>query len=183
MSSVENFLNRSYPRFASTTTTSTASNYCSNCAYEIYAKIDIIFYLSSSIAMQYHQRRPSLWGHDSFTPGFRFSPQKFQTLFSIFIPKNLWWPFYSHRPQISNSHLFSNFSTLSRLQHIPPMLRENYYFSTPTFTKSPLFSENSRVFTCFTYISFPPALTMMHLRITQCTYWTPMNTILYLDVL
>jgi len=31
------------------------------------------------------------------------------------------------------------------------------------------------------YISFPPTLTMMHLCITQCKYWTPLLTIRPLD--
>src|SRR6218665_4042262 len=30
------------------------------------------------------------------------------------------------------------------------------------------------LFTYFMCISFPPSLTMMHLCITQCTYWTPL---------
>ena len=46
-----------------------------------------------------------------------------------------------------------------------PLLMQNF---PPDFVK----------LTCFTYntrISFPPTFTMMHLCITQCTYWTPMS--------
>src|SRR6218665_1475123 len=34
---------------------------------------------------------------------------------------------------------------------------------------------NLRVLTYFMCFSFPPTLTMMHLCITQCTYWTPLG--------
>src|SRR6218665_2139041 len=34
----------------------------------------------------------------------------------------------------------------------------------------------TRFFTYFTCFSFTPSLTMMHLCITQCTYWTPLAT-------
>ena len=56
-----------------------------------------------------------------------------------------------------------------------PLFRENYYFS-PTFDKfSPSVLDK---FTCSLHtlrvFRFPPALTMMHLCITQCTYWTPL---------
>src|SRR6218665_2593379 len=56
----------------------------------------------------------------------------------------------------------------------PPLFRENYYFP-PTFKNVlPVFEK----FTCFLHIlcvfRFPPTLTMMHLCITQCTYWTPL---------
>src|SRR6218665_2333380 len=50
----------------------------------------------------------------------------------------------------------------------------------------PLLLQNSLLIfgklTCFTYfrcISFPPTFTMMHLCITQCTYWTPLLTRIY----
>src|SRR6218665_3317727 len=39
---------------------------------------------------------------------------------------------------------------------------------------SPLFSENSPAFYILC-VYFPPTLTMMHLCITQCTYWTPLS--------
>src|SRR6218665_131977 len=69
-------------------------------------------------------------------------------------------------------HKFTNFELplFSLFQHISPLFRQNYYFTfkncPPCFLK----------FTCFLHyflcILFPPTLTMMHLCITQCTYWT-----------
>jgi len=41
---------------------------------------------------------------------------------------------------------------------------------------SPLFSKNSRVFYILSVYFIPPTLTMMHLCITQCTYWTPLSS-------
>src|SRR6218665_1712675 len=38
----------------------------------------------------------------------------------------------------------------------------------------PCFRQIHLLFTYFTCI-FPPTLTMMHLCITQCTYWTPLT--------
>src|SRR6218665_266587 len=67
--------------------------------------------------------------------------------------------------------------------HIRPYFRCFITFP-PYFGKiiiSPLlfkFSSDLVKCTCFTYFScfsFPPSLTMMHLCITQCTYWTPLG--------
>ena len=53
--------------------------------------------------------------------------------------------------------------------------RENYYF--PLLLQiSPCFPGICVFFTYFMCISFPPTLTMMHLCITHCTYWTPLIT-------
>jgi len=56
-----------------------------------------------------------------------------------------------------------------------PLFRENYHF--PLLWQFPLcFRKIHLFFTSLFCISFPPALTMMHLCITQCTYWTPLDT-------
>src|SRR6218665_3855246 len=51
--------------------------------------------------------------------------------------------------------------------------RENYCFY--YFCK---FQSDFVIFTCFLHtfcvFRFPPTLTMMHICITQCTYWTPL---------
>src|SRR6218665_3516216 len=39
---------------------------------------------------------------------------------------------------------------------------------------SPLFSKNSPAFYIISVYFVPPTLTMMHLCIIQCTYWTPL---------
>jgi len=117
-----------------------------------------------------------------FPPCFRFYPlfsKNFQTgkfsqlylfpeIFFIFIRQNFWWLFLlviNHKFWISP--YFPCFSTF------PPLFRENYYFP-PALTNSPCFRQFHLLFTYFTYISFPPTLTMMHLCIIQCAYWTPL---------
>src|SRR6218665_4201614 len=125
-----------------------------------------------------------------FPPCFRFPPifeefsgcGKFSTFylfpkkFSNFIRQNKFlMTFFSHRPQIYN------FPPIFPVSVHFPLFRENYYFP-PTFTNSPLcFRKIHLLFTYFFCISFPPTLTMMHLCIIQCTYWTPL--ILYFAAL
>ena len=90
-------------------------------------------------------------------------------LFPTFIGQNFWWPFFSHRPQISNFPLFSLF------QYISPCFAK-IILSPLLLQISTLFFAN---FTCFLHtlrVFSPPALTMMHLCITQCTYWTPLSS-------
>src|SRR6218665_4142843 len=84
--------------------------------------------------------------------------------------------FFSHRPQISNfPPIFAvsiHFPSVSRKLFFPP-----YFYKFP-----PCFRQIHLLFTYFTCIFFLhtlrvfflPTLTMMHLCITQCTYWTPL---------
>ena len=138
-----------------------------------------------------HWRRPTgasipLWDHDAFSPSvsdfphcfrknFRFFGKfikfdLFPKKFPIFIRQNFWWPFFSHRPQILNSppilpvlvHFLSDWRKLL----FPP-----YFHKFP-----PLFSENSPAFYILCVYFLPLTLTMMHLCITQCTYWTPLDS-------
>src|SRR6218665_2058219 len=78
--------------------------------------------------------------------------------------------FFCHRLQILNfPPYFASFSIF------PPVIGENYYFP-PTFTNfPPCFRKIHQLFTYFVCIFSPPTLTMMHLCITQCTYWTPLH--------
>jgi len=94
-------------------------------------------------------------------PNLTFSKKNF-----VFHPPKFLTSFFSHSPQISNFPLFSVF------QFISPYFRK--FFFPPTTANFPLISINLRDFAYFTCISFPSALTMMHLCITQCTYWTPL---------
>ena len=129
------------------------------------------------------QGLPSPWGNDAFPPCFRFPlfPKKFLTRwemstilpfpekFSDFHPPKFLMTFslvIDHKFRISPS--FPCFCTFL------PLFHQNYY-SLPTFTNSPCFWKIHVFFTCFLCISFPPTLTMMHLCITQCTYWTPLQ--------
>src|SRR6218665_170502 len=84
-------------------------------------------------------------------------------------PKFLMTLLLSHRPQILNfPSYFACFSSF------PPLIGENYYV--PLLSQiSPLFSENSPAFYILCVYISPPTLTMMHLCITQCTYWTPLE--------
>src|SRR6218665_2547621 len=56
------------------------------------------------------------------------------------------------------------------LEHFPPDSR-NFLISPSVSKISPCFLKIQQLFTYFTCI-FPPTMTMMHLCITQCTYWT-----------
>ena len=73
--------------------------------------------------------------------------------FSILIRQNFWWPFLVIDHKFRISPFFFPVSI-----HFP-LFRLNYY--SPPYLMC---------------ISFPSALTMMHLCITQCTYWTPLST-------
>jgi len=79
-----------------------------------------------------------------------------------FIRQNFWWLIFRFRI----SSIFSLFQCISTL------FRKLFF---PYCSKFPLFSLNVRVFTYFLCFSFPPTLTMMHVCITQCTYWTPLH--------
>src|SRR6218665_1994866 len=72
-------------------------------------------------------------------------------------------------------HKFQISPLFSLFQYISPLFRENYSFP-PTLTNFPPLLDK---FTCFLHtlrvFRFPPTLTMMHLCITQCTYWTPLD--------
>src|SRR6218665_79137 len=92
----------------------------------------------------------------------------FPTNFPIFIRK------ISHELfSLVIDHKFRNSSLFSLFQYISPLFPENYYFP-PTLTNIPRFPKIHLLFTCFMCISFPPTFIMMHLCITQCTYWTPL---------
>ena len=113
----------------------------------------------------YFRKIFGLWGNFS---KFYFYP----TNFLIFIRRHFWWPFFSHRPQISNlPPYFPCFNTF------PPCFAK-IILSSPTLTNFPhCFRQIHLLFTYFTCISFPPTVTMMHLCITQCTYWTPLGRV------
>src|SRR6218665_2336308 len=81
----------------------------------------------------------------------------------------LFMSFFSHRPQILNFP-----PILPVLVHFPPDWRKLLF--PPCFHKfPPCFRKIHQFFTYFVCIFPPPTLTMMHLCITQCTYWTPLH--------
>src|SRR6218665_303299 len=118
-----------------------------------------------------------------FPPLFQISPlfqKNFRTFWKIltilpfpkhfldFHPPKFLMTFFSHQPQISNFPpvfpVSVHFLPVSRKLLFPP-----YFQNFPhVFDK----------FTCFLHtlcvFRFPPTLTMMHLCITQCMYWTPL---------
>ena len=90
----------------------------------------------------------------------------FQENFSIFNHQTFWRPFFLKLlmktlefPPIFPVSIYS-----------PPILRNSSF---PTFPISHWFRK-IYVFLHSLCFSFPPTLTMMHLCITQCTYWTPL---------
>ena len=122
-----------------------------------------------------------LWGNDAFPPCFGFLPyfrKTSQTPWKIFPILPFPEKFLDFHPP---KFLMTVFLVIDYKCWISPyfpvslyfpLFRENYYFL-PTFT--PLFSGNVRVFLhTLCVFRFPPTLTMMHLCITQCTYWTPL---------
>jgi len=74
---------------------------------------------------------------------------------------------------LSSTTNFANFPLFSVFKYISPLFLKKYSF--PLFFKiSPCFRQIYVFFTYFICFSSPPTFTMMHLCITQCTYWTPL---------
>jgi len=130
------------------------------------------------------QGRPSPSGHNAFSPCFRFPSlfsKNFQTLWKIF--KILPFPekFLDFHPPkflmtffLVIDHKFRIFPSIFPLSiHFPSVSRKLLF--PPTLTNPPCFRKIHRFFTYFMCISFPPIFTMMHLCITQCTYWTQLE--------
>ena len=92
------------------------------------------------------------WVHDAFPPCFRFPP--------IFDHKFRFSPYFC---------CFSTFPPCFAKIIISPVLWQ-------------IFPPVLHKFTCFYilygYFVSPPTFTMMHLCITQCTYWTPLRLII-----
>ena len=125
------------------------------------------------------------WDHDAFSPLFQITPhlfsKKFQTLWKSFYilpfpeklldfhpPKFLMTVFLVIDHTFRISPYFPCFSTF------PPCFPKMLF--SPYFYKFPLcFRQIHLLFTYLLCILFPPTLTMMHLCITQCTYWTPLS--------
>jgi len=87
------------------------------------------------------------------------------------------WPFHKKISRISDDRFFvihHKFGILPLFLCFNsfPLFRD--FFFSPTFANwPPWFRKVYVFFTYFTCISFPSTFTMMHLCITQCTYWTP----------
>ena len=125
------------------------------------------------------------WDHDAFAPCFRFPPisEKFSDFLEIFsilpFPERF---LHFHPPKFLMTfflvidHKFRISPLFSLFQFISPLFRENYSFPLLLQIFPPVLNK----FTCFLHtlrVYFPPhTLTMMHLCITQCTYWTPLLT-------
>jgi len=111
------------------------------------------------------QRRPSPlrpWCISALC--FRFSPY-FQQIFSLC---GKFFLVIDHKFRISP--YFPCFSIF------PPCFAKIIVSPTLLWKILPCFRKIHLLFKYFMCISFPPyTLTMMHLRITQCTYWTPLD--------
>ena len=98
----------------------------------------------------------------------------FPKKFPIFIRQNFWWPFFLVITNFEFPPYFASFSTF------PPGFAK--IIISPYFHKcTPCFRKIHQLFTNFVCIS-PHTLTMMHLCITQCTYWTPCSWKTHLSV-
>src|SRR6218665_2694897 len=113
------------------------------------------------------------------SPLFQISPLIFPKIFRLenfqnFTFSRNFFPFSSAK--ISDDLFLVIDHKFSLFQYIfPPLFRK--IITSPYFEKfPPYFSKIHLLFTYFMSISFPPTLTMMHLCITQCTYWTPLIT-------
>src|SRR6218665_3374823 len=91
----------------------------------------------------------------------------------------LTFPDKFHPPKFLMTFFYSSttnfeFPLFSLFQYIYPLFRENYSFPLLLQISPPSVLDK---FTCFLHtlrVLFPPTLTMMHLCITQCMYWTPL---------
>src|SRR6218665_3522627 len=88
-----------------------------------------------------------------------------------------------HFPLFRISPLFSkNSQTLWKIFKLLPFSEKFLDFHPPKFlmTFFLVIDHKFRLlftyFTCFSFPTFPPTLTMMHLCITQYTYWTPLHS-------
>ena len=124
------------------------------------------------------------WGNDAFPSCFKFPPisEKFLRLRRKFSQFDLFrnnFPIFIRK--ISDDLFFLlvidyNFvmsSPVFALSVHFPLFRKNVHFP-PTFANFPPDFVKFVFFTYFLWLSFSPTLTMMHLCITQCMYWTPL---------
>src|SRR6218665_4146450 len=98
-----------------------------------------------------------------------FSILLFPEKILYFHPPKFLMIFFCHQPQIFKfPPYFLCFSTFA------PRFHENYYFPPLPFKIPLCFTKLDLLLHTFCVFRFPPTLTMMHLCITQCTYWTPL---------
>jgi len=102
-----------------------------------------------------------------FQKKFHFHPPKFLTTFFFF--------FLVIHYKFRIPPYFASFSTF-------PHPDSRQFIISPYFSKfPPSYQKIQQLFTYFTCIS-PHTLTMMHLCITQCTYWTLLPKYIYLHL-
>src|SRR6218665_3951559 len=147
------------------------------CSTFMYTQVDKKMLLSqirqpgASIPSETMMHFPPVTDSPLFSKNFRTLRKIFKLLpftekFIDFHPPKFLKIFFSHR--------ISNFPLIFAVSVHFPLFRENYY-SPPTLTTFPPVLHK---FTCFLHtlrvFRFPTTFTMMHLCITQCTYWTPL---------
>src|SRR6218665_469100 len=124
-----------------------------------------------------------------FPPLFQISPlfpKKFRTFRNFFTILPFPEKFLDFHPPkflmtfffLVIDHKFRNSPLFSLFQYISPLVSRKLFFpplllqlSPPVLGKFTCFLHTLRVFP-------PPTLTMMHLCITQCTYWTPLTALI-----
>jgi len=97
-------------------------------------------------------------------------------------PLRQWWiPPVSDFPPISENfsdsiEIFSNLTLPKQnIRFSSDTISDENYYSTLHFEMCPLILKIYVFLLTLRVFRFPPTLTMMHLRITQCTYWTPLH--------
>jgi len=86
----------------------------------------------------------------------------------------------SDDPFLVINHKFRISPLFSLFQYISP-ISTKLFFSLLLKIPSPCFRQIYVFFKYFMCFSFPPTFTMIHLCITQCTYWTPLIKIMVPD--
>jgi len=109
------------------------------------------------------------WGNDEFPSVSDFPP--ISENFSDSMENFPNFTFFTFFIVIDSNFLISPYFRCFRIVH---PISGKLSFHPPTFSHSLWFRKIYVFFTNYMCFSFPPSFTMMHLCITQCTYWTPL---------
>ena len=118
----------------------------------MYVFLHVCMYISVYVCIIRDVHPPEAMMH---SPRFRFPPN-FPQIFRI-------------------CETISKFSR-EKFRFLSAKIYDDFFSHRPQFSNFPLLLQR---FTCFLHtfcvFRFSPTLTMMHLCITQCTYWTPLH--------
>ena len=116
-----------------------------------------------------------LWGHDAFPLVSDFCPL-FPKHFSDSVVN---FPGFTSSEKKISYHLFKiifhKFEISLYFRSFGPIPSVSNKSFIPLLSQIAQFRKISVFCTCFLWFSFSPTFTTMHLCITQCTYWTPLD--------